>query len=205
MQLHQLQRVHKNRRSPQVGRGGKRGKTSGRGGKGQTARAGHKARPEMRDIIKRIPKLRGRGKNIFQSFEKRAFPLNLEALEKAFAAGASVTPAVLVEMGLLEQRSGITPRIKILGQGTLTKKLVVSGCEVSVSAKVAIEAAGGSVELPKGYVAVKPAKVAKTKAPESAPKAIEGKSEARNPTRLPKPKSGDRGQESEKKAKPKKV
>ena len=51
-----------------VGRGGKRGKTSGRGTKGQNARAGRKKRPEMRDFIKRIPKLRGRGKSPFKSF-----------------------------------------------------------------------------------------------------------------------------------------
>lgn len=42
-----------------VGRGGKHAKTSGRGGKGQTARAGNKRRPELRDIIKKLPKLRG--------------------------------------------------------------------------------------------------------------------------------------------------
>lgn len=42
-----------------MGRGGKRGKTAGRGGKGQTARAGNKRRPELRDIIKRLPKNRG--------------------------------------------------------------------------------------------------------------------------------------------------
>jgi len=42
-----------------VGRGGKHAKTSGRGGKGQTARAGNKRRPELRDIIKKLPKNRG--------------------------------------------------------------------------------------------------------------------------------------------------
>lgn len=42
-----------------MGRGGKHAKTSGRGGKGQTARAGNKRRPELRDIIKKLPKNRG--------------------------------------------------------------------------------------------------------------------------------------------------
>lgn len=42
-----------------MGRGGKHAKTSGRGGKGQTARAGNKRRPELRDIIKKLPKKRG--------------------------------------------------------------------------------------------------------------------------------------------------
>jgi ribosomal protein L15 len=59
MQLHNLKRTHKNKKDRLVGRGGKHAKTSGRGGKGQTARAGNKRRPELRDIIKKLPKLRG--------------------------------------------------------------------------------------------------------------------------------------------------
>lgn len=59
MQIHNLKRTHKNKRDRLVGRGGKHAKTSGRGGKGQTARAGNKRRPELRDIIKKLPKNRG--------------------------------------------------------------------------------------------------------------------------------------------------
>mgnify|MGYP001595368163 FL=1 len=59
MQIHNLKRVHKNKKDRIVGRGGKHAKTSGRGGKGQTARAGNKRRPELRDIIKKLPKKRG--------------------------------------------------------------------------------------------------------------------------------------------------
>ena len=59
MQIHNLKRLHKNKRDRLVGRGGKHAKTSGRGGKGQTARAGNKRRPELRDIIKKLPKMRG--------------------------------------------------------------------------------------------------------------------------------------------------
>ena len=59
MQIHNLKRTHKNKRDRIVGRGGKHAKTSGRGGKGQTARAGNKRRPELRDIIKKLPKARG--------------------------------------------------------------------------------------------------------------------------------------------------
>ena len=51
MQIHTLKRNTSNKKARQVGRGGKRGKTSGRGGKGQTARAGNKRRPELRDMI----------------------------------------------------------------------------------------------------------------------------------------------------------
>ena len=59
MQIHNLKRIHKNKKDRIVGRGGRHGKTSGRGGKGQTARSGNKRRPELRDIIKRLPKNRG--------------------------------------------------------------------------------------------------------------------------------------------------
>ncbi len=59
MQIHNLKRQHKNKIDRLIGRGGKHAKTAGRGGKGQTARSGNKRRPELRDIIKRLPKNRG--------------------------------------------------------------------------------------------------------------------------------------------------
>jgi len=147
MQLHTLKRAHPNKISRQVGRGGKRGKTSGRGGKGQTARAGHKIYPQIRDMIKRIPKLRGRGKSSFKSFQEKATPVNLGALEGAFESGAAVTPETLLSVGLISKRSGALPRVKILGAGALTKKLVVSGCAVSASARAAVERVGGTVKM----------------------------------------------------------
>ena len=67
MQIHNLKRQHKNKKDRIVGRGGKHAKTSGRGGKGQTARAGNKRRPELRDIIKKLPNNRGYQ---FKSIEK---------------------------------------------------------------------------------------------------------------------------------------
>ena len=70
MQIHNLKRTHKNKKDRLVGRGGKHAKTSGLGGKGQTARAGNKRRPEVRDFIKRVPKLRGRGKNALTSISR---------------------------------------------------------------------------------------------------------------------------------------
>lgn len=69
MQWNTLKPRTKRKKSAQVGRGGKRGKTAGRGTKGQNARAGRKKRPEIRDFIKRFPKLRGRGKNSLKSFQ----------------------------------------------------------------------------------------------------------------------------------------
>lgn len=146
MQSNTLKRVHPLKKSVQVGRGGKRGKTSGRGGKGQTARAGHKVRPDIRDMIKRIPKLRGRGKNIFQSFRAQHTAVNLNLIEKHFTAGDVVSPEVLVKKGLAEMYKGVLPLVKILADGELTKKVTISGCAISASAKVKLEKAGGSVQ-----------------------------------------------------------
>jgi len=79
MQIHNLKRAHKNKKDRIVGRGGKRGKTAGRGGKGQTARAGNKRRPELRDIIKRLPKNRGyRFKSIENAFVVKGGKLALQ-------------------------------------------------------------------------------------------------------------------------------
>ena len=82
MQFHNLQAKTKRKYARQVGRGGTRGKTAGRGTKGQNARAGRKKRPEMRDIIKRIPKLRGRGKSSLKSFQPK---LKGQTLQKFLA------------------------------------------------------------------------------------------------------------------------
>jgi len=59
MQLHELQPTFPNKDRKRIGRGGKRGTTSGRGQKGQSSRAGHRIRPAERDFIQRLPKLRG--------------------------------------------------------------------------------------------------------------------------------------------------
>lgn len=59
MQLHQLKPDHDLRAKKRVGRGGKRGTTSGKGTKGQKSRSGHRIRPAERDLIQRLPKLRG--------------------------------------------------------------------------------------------------------------------------------------------------
>lgn len=146
MQLNQLKRIHKNKDEKRVARGGKRGKTAGRGTKGQKARAGHRLRPEMRDIIKKYPKLRGRGKNTNKSFEVKATPVNLSILEANFKSGDAVAPDILLSKKLISRFGGRIPKVKILGTGKITIKLDVSGCLYSESAKQAIETAGGSVK-----------------------------------------------------------
>lgn len=125
-----------------VGRGGKRGKTSGRGTKGQNARAGRKKRPELRDFIKRLPKLRGYA---FNSIQNKPIAINLRDLEKAFKAGETVNPKTVVEKGLATFAKGNDPKIKILSVGDLTKKITVEACDVSAGAKAKIEKAGGKV------------------------------------------------------------
>ncbi|MCA9354484.1 MAG: 50S ribosomal protein L15 [Candidatus Kaiserbacteria bacterium] len=149
MQLHELQPSTPRKSAKRIGRGGKRGKTSGKGHKGQKARAGNSMRPEMRDIIKKLPKLRGHGKNRARTVnaEKvRPMVVNLAALETAFEAGATVTPKTLVSAGVITTKARCAPAVKILGNGELKKKLVVEDCQVSGSAKEKIEAAGGSVK-----------------------------------------------------------
>jgi large subunit ribosomal protein L15 len=145
MQIHDLKRNTPQKKSKRVGRGGKRGKTSGRGMKGQNARSGNKKRPEMRDIISKIPKLRGRGVNINTPVSAKPFPINLSQIEKAYESGEKVTPSTLVAKGVLSIAKGKKPAVKILGTGEISKKITVADCAFSESAKTKIEKAGGKV------------------------------------------------------------
>jgi large subunit ribosomal protein L15 len=131
-----------------VGRGGKRGKTSGRGTKGQNARAGHKKRPEIRDFIKKLPKRRGHGKNRARTVKGgviRPTEVTLEAIARAFKSGEEVTPKTLVEKKVIPAVGGKYPTVKILSGGTITVAVSVSRCGVSLGAQKAIVAAGGSI------------------------------------------------------------
>ena len=143
MQQHQLQPKHKNRNTKRVGRGGRKGTYSGRGSKGQKARAGRKMEPIVRALIKRYPKLRG-----YRSFSiKKDFAVvNLEVLEKNTKDGETINPENLVVKGIIRNIKGRTPKVKILGTGKITKKLVIENCKTSKTAKEAIEKAGGSIK-----------------------------------------------------------
>lgn len=148
MQLNTLTPRTKNYKSVVVGRGGKRGKTSGRGGKGQTARAGHKIRPEVRDLIKKYPKRRGHGKNRARTVVGSRFPVspvNLAALEAVFQAGATISPRTLLSKGLVRRVKGRAPEVKILGTGEVTKAFVIENCALSASAREALVKAGGTI------------------------------------------------------------
>jgi len=148
MQLHELKPIHKLKQPKRIGRGGKRGTYSGRGVKGQKARAGRKLKPIIREIIKKYPKLRGykfkaKGK---RKKEKVAI-LNLEILEKKFKEGDLVSPETLLEMKLISRIKGKLPKVKILGGGEIKKALKIENCQLSKSAKEKIEKAGGTVKI----------------------------------------------------------
>jgi large subunit ribosomal protein L15 len=145
MQIHQIKRKTKNKKRMTVARGGKRGKTAGRGTKGQKARAGHKIRPEIRDIIKRIPKMRGRGKNSNLSIQRKPVVVDIERLEAHFTNGDIITREKLIDKGIVSLQSGKVPEVKILGNGTMTRKIIVKGIPVSKSVRAIIEKAGGAV------------------------------------------------------------
>lgn len=123
MLLHEISSQNKNK-APRVGRGGKRGTTSGRGQKGQTAHAGRGIRPADRDYIQRLPKLRGRG-----THQNKPKSIKLPVLN----------------IGDLDVTKPIPKGYKILGGGDITKAVRIYG-KVSKSARAKIEKAGGFVK-----------------------------------------------------------
>ena len=143
MLLHELKPKHKRNKGKRIGRGGKRGTYSGRGVKGQLTRAGRKTVPSIRQLIKKYPKLRGYR---FKSMQEKPIVINIKDLEKSFKKGDLISPQILIEKGLISKMKGRVPKIKILGQGDLTKKLTVEGFQLSESAKEKIKKAGGAIK-----------------------------------------------------------
>ena len=143
MQFHDIRpakQIHK--KAKRVGRGGKRGTYSGRGIKGQKARAGRRIRPQLRDVLAKIPKRRG--------YKVKRPPLNLAvlnlgAIEKIFTKGETVSPKTLHLRGLVRRISGKVPQVKILGGGRLSKPLIFENCLFSGEALKAVKEAGGVV------------------------------------------------------------
>jgi large subunit ribosomal protein L15 len=132
------------KRRKRVGRGvgSGHGKTSCRGGKGQTARSGGSIRPGFEGgqmpLQRRLPK-----RGFHNPFRTAYEVVNVGQLE-AFAAGSAVDPAALREKRLV--RRGAAP-VKVLAEGALTRGLTVRAHAVSAAARKKIEAAGGTVEL----------------------------------------------------------
>ncbi len=124
------------------GAGSGNGKTAGRGHKGQWARSGGGVRPGFEGgqmpLARRLPK-----RGFHNIFGTTYAPVNVSALEK-FEDGAEVTAEILCNAGIVKNA---LDGIKILGTGTLTKKLTVKAAAFSASAKEKIEAAGGKAEV----------------------------------------------------------
>jgi large subunit ribosomal protein L15 len=143
MQIHELRPKHKLEKRKRIGRGGKKGTFSGRGSKGQSARAGRRFVPAIRSLIKRYPKLRGYR---FKSFSQDLALVNVEILEKKFTAGETINPKILLEKKAIRRINGRTPKVKILAKGEIKKALNVEGCLISKTAQEKIEKAGGTVK-----------------------------------------------------------
>ena len=155
MRLHNLKpRPGAKHRRKRLGQGESsgHGKTSGRGGKGQTARSGSSIRIGFEGgqmpLIRRIPK---RGFNNARH-TTRYIPVNLESLNQ-FSDGARVDFETLRKAGLA---NGKAEGVKILGTGELTRKLTVTAHAFSASARAKIEGKGGACEI------IAPKKVEKT-------------------------------------------
>ncbi len=145
MKLHDMKPAEGSRKKrKRVGRGtgSGSGKTSGRGHNGQNSRSGGGVRLGFEGgqipLFQRLPK---RG---FTNINRKEYAIvNLETLNR-FAEGTEVTPELLIESGIVSNaKSGI----KILGNGTLDKKIIVKAHKFSASAKEAIEKAGGQTEV----------------------------------------------------------
>jgi len=146
MKLHELQPAAGSKKTrTRVGRGlgSGLGKTSGRGQKGQNSRSGGGVRSGFEGgqmpLYRRLPK-RGFNNSVFA---KQYAEVNVEQLNR-FEDGATVDPVALIEAGILKN---VRDGIRILGNGTLERKLTVIANGFTKSAVEKIEAAGGKVEV----------------------------------------------------------
>jgi large subunit ribosomal protein L15 len=160
MSLHEIHHgVHTHKRPTRIGRGigSGKGKTAGKGHKGQRARAGWKALPIFQGgsmpLVRRIPK-----RGFTNAGAAVVAEINVGDLEELFEAGDQISPEILQSSGILRKRFDL---VKVLGDGELTKKLAVSAHRFSASAKEKIEAAGGSVTILSGPTPVEAKKKAK--------------------------------------------
>lgn len=143
MKLHDLRPADGSKKDrKRVGRGGKRGTTSGRGANGQNSRSGGGVRPGFEGgqtpLFRRLPK---RGFN--NIWATNYAEVNIRALNR-FDAGTEVTPELLLETGVIDK---LLDGVKILGSGELEKSLTVKAHRFSKSAIEKIEGAGGKAEV----------------------------------------------------------
>jgi len=142
MQLHQIKPIHKKKKKKRIGRGGKKGTYSGKGTKGQRARAGRKFKPAIRGLIKKYPKLKGYK---FKPFYPKPVVVNLGILDKKFKEGEVVSPSTLLSKRIIRKIKGKIPKVKILGTGNI-KSLIIKNCLLSKTAEEKIKKAGGKIQ-----------------------------------------------------------
>jgi len=147
MNLHELSPAKGSRKKrKRIGRGpgSGHGKTAGKGHKGLLARSGGRSRQAggfeggQMSLIRRVPK-----HGFTNIFRKEYSIVNLSSLGEMTTSG-TITPQALVDAGLVKRK---TLPIKILGNGDLTKAIVVQAHKFSKSAEAKIQAAGGRVEV----------------------------------------------------------
>jgi Ribosomal protein L15 len=93
--------------------------------------------------LKRYPKLRGHRNRAARSDGRI---VNVALLEAKFEKGSTITPSILAAKNIVGRIGGKSPRVKILGQGDVSKNFNISGCEVSAAAREKIEKAGGAIK-----------------------------------------------------------
>ncbi|HPB29847.1 MAG TPA: 50S ribosomal protein L15 [Candidatus Sumerlaeota bacterium] len=147
MRIHDIPGDPGRKQNPKrVGRGdgSGHGGTSGRGHKGAKARSGARITTQYEGgqmpLIRRIPK-----RGFTNRFKAPYTTINIATLEKVFAAGSVIDPAILVEKRLIKKSE--QARVKILGQGDVTKGFTVKAHAFSNSAMEKIKAAGGQCEV----------------------------------------------------------
>jgi len=153
MKLNDVNRgIEKNKNRRRVGRGvgSGHGKTSSRGHKGQKSRAGWSSPPVFQGgampLVRRVPK---RGFN--NKFALQVAIINTGDLDQVFSDGDEVTPELLREKSLVKHRYDL---LKVLGNGSLSKKLKISAHRFSKSAVARIEKAGGETVVLPGRIPV---------------------------------------------------
>ncbi|MBS3903684.1 MAG: uL15 family ribosomal protein [Anaplasmataceae bacterium] len=136
MKLHELYKTKSKKQ--RVARGGSRGTTGGRGQKGQKSRAGHKIRPAVRDLISRLPKLRGIKHKPVGS---PTLILNLRDIAKLSG---------MIDLGALKEAGVVNRRykgsVKILSKGEAPKKATFKGLKFSSQARTKVLEAGATIE-----------------------------------------------------------
>lgn len=149
IRLHELPALVKKRK--RVGRGGSRGGTSGKGHKGQKARSGGRVARGFEGgqmpLYRRLPK-RGFNNTVFS---QEMCVINVGQLNNVFEAGSTIDLDALIARNLISKKKSQGELfVKVLGDGELTKKLVISAHAFSKSAIKAIEDQGGEARLLKG-------------------------------------------------------